>query len=177
MKYLISIFLLLFTASYSQYLCPWNTFSSGAGVTIGVNYGVGATINQTAIGTITSTNFIIHSGFWQLGLTPAIAEDKETEIINTDQLLTKLFSAKPNPFRTQTSIRYSLAAKEKVILEIFDASGRIVKTLVNREIQPGIYNIYWDGTNNRNQKLSAGVFFYKLQTDNYKATKKILLIQ
>jgi len=162
---------------FGQHICPWSTISSGAGAMFGTNYISGGTAGQTAIGSMTSTNFITHIGFWQIGLTPAITEQEKDITIDPNILTIKLYNAKPNPFNIQTNIRYSLPTENKVSLEIYDASGRLIKTLVNQKQTLGIYSVNWNGKNERNQKLSASVYFYKLQTKNYTSTKKILLIE
>jgi hypothetical protein len=172
-----SCFLLLTSLSFAQYQCNWYSFSGGSGNIVSTNYQAQATAMQTAIGSLTSTNILAHIGFWQVGLMPGIMEQEKDENFDLKNLTTKIYSAKPNPFRTQTAIRYSLSGECQVSLFIYDASGRLVKNLVDEKIQPGIYTINWNGRNERGQKVSAGVYFYQFQTPNYSATKKLLLIE
>ncbi len=175
----IIIFTLLFAISvgFCQIQCDWNCFNSGGGVMVSSSYASAVSINQTAIGTVTGGNLSAYLGFWYPGIVTSIMEEKETETIEPNLLVTKLYKAKPNPFRTQTEIRYSLSATEKVSLYIYDISGRTVKTLVNGKINPGIYSITWNGKNERGQQVSAGVYFYQLKTKDYTKTNKILLTQ
>lgn len=97
----------------------------------------------------------------------------------------KLFQNYPNPFNPVTNIKYQIARlangqikNSYVKLEVFDVSGRIIKTLVNREQKPGEYSVEFDGSN-----LSSGIYFYRIQITNekggvlYVETKKAILIK
>jgi len=176
-KILIILFVIVVATGFAQYQCDWNVMSNGGGVMSSSNFATAVTVNQTAIGSLTGTNFLAYLGFWYPGIGTGIMEDKESEIIDPNILVTKLYSAKPNPFRTQTTIRYSLSAKEKTSLLIYDISGRLVTTLMNGSINPGIYSINWNGRNGRNQQVATGVYFYQLKTKDYTKTNKILLTQ
>jgi hypothetical protein len=175
---LLCFFYLFFNSiSFAQYQCNWNVFSNAGGSLSSTNYLSSASVSQTAIGSLTSSNFLAYLGFWYPSIGTGITEDKKSEITNLNPLVTKLYSAKPNPFNSQTAIRYSLSTRSKVILEIYDISGRIVKTLVNADKTPGIYSINWNCKNNRNQSVASGIYFYKLQASDYESTKKLLLIE
>jgi len=94
-------------------------------------------------------------------------------------ILTKprLYQNYPNPFKTQTTIRYSLPIESKVSLLIYDISGRSVKTLVNQHQPSGVYSIKWDGRDNRGKSISSGVYFYRLKTDNFQTTNRAIIIR
>ena len=83
----------------------------------------------------------------------------------------------PNPFNPSTSIDFSIAEPSVVDLMIYDASGRLVKTLVSENKGVGSYTVNWDGTNNNGVSVSAGMYLYKINTENYVETKKMLLVK
>ena len=83
-----------------------------------------------------------------------------------------LSSNYPNPFNPTTNIRYSIPKSGMVKLAVFDALGREIQTLVNESLKPGTYEASFDGT-----MLNSGVYFYKLITDGFTDTKKMLLIK
>ena len=83
----------------------------------------------------------------------------------------------PNPFKTQTAIRYSLPAESRVSLQVYDVSGTLIKTLVNQTQNPGFYSIRWDGTDNQNQKVASGIYFYEISAENFKAQKKLTVLR
>ena len=81
----------------------------------------------------------------------------------------------PNPFNPETKIKFSIpgaGSKNNVKLSVFDASGKEVAVLVNGELNSGTYEYSFHGGN-----LSSGVYFYKLETDGFIETKKMLLVK
>jgi hypothetical protein len=78
----------------------------------------------------------------------------------------------PNPFNPSTNIRYDLPKNGFVKLVIFDALGREVETLVNEKQTVGTYEAPFNAS-----KYSSGIYFYRLITDNFSETKKMLLIK
>lgn len=88
-----------------------------------------------------------------------------------------LFQNYPNPFNPTTTIRFDVANDMKrqtpnVKLVIYDVLGREVATLVNEQLQPGTYVVSWDGSN-----YPSGVYFYKIEVDDFVETKKMILIK
>jgi hypothetical protein len=80
----------------------------------------------------------------------------------------------PNPFNPSTTINYSIPKAEFVSLKVFDLLGREVATLVNEYKQAGKHNCEF---RIENGELPSGVYFYKLTTPIYSATKKLMLIK
>ena len=78
----------------------------------------------------------------------------------------------PNPFNPTTNIRFDLPKSGSVKLVVFDELGREVATLVNEKLQPGTYEVDWNGSS-----YASGVYFYRIQTDEFSETKKMLLIK
>ena len=85
----------------------------------------------------------------------------------------------PNPFNSSTSIIYEIPGVKasSVILQIFDVRGREVTTLVNSIQENGNQRVVWDGKDKNGNTVTSGVYFYQLQIDDLKKTKKMLLIQ
>ena len=78
----------------------------------------------------------------------------------------------PNPFNPSTSIRYELPKNGFVRLVVYDALGREVETLINEKQSPGTYEVNWDAT-----VYPSGVYFYKLTTEGFSETKKMMLLK
>lgn len=78
----------------------------------------------------------------------------------------------PNPFNPVTVIRYELPQNGFVKLTVYDILGKEVETLVSEKQNEGIYEVKFDGS-----MLSNGIYFYRLQTDNFTETKKMILIK
>lgn len=73
-------------------------------------------------------------------------------------------------------IRYSLPKKNKVDLNIYDAMGRVVNTLVNKEQKAGIYTVKWNKKNKLGEFLPNGIYFCDLRAGDFKTNKKIVLL-
>ena len=83
----------------------------------------------------------------------------------------------PNPFNPTTAINYTIPIREigsdlTVQLKIYNSLGEEIATLVNKEQEVGNYNIQFDAS-----KLSSGIYYYTLKTENYFATKKMILLK
>lgn len=76
----------------------------------------------------------------------------------------------PNPFNPVTTIKYELAVNGYTTLKVYDILGKEVTNLVNEKQDAGIYEVQWNAAN-----LSSGVYFYKLQSDRFVQTKRMIL--
>jgi hypothetical protein len=83
-----------------------------------------------------------------------------------------------NPFRSGAAkITFGITKKEKVELKVYDVTGRLVKTLANREFEPGSHDLFWDGSNDDGQLVSRGVYFYQLRTPSFLSQKKLAVLK
>jgi flagellar hook assembly protein FlgD len=89
----------------------------------------------------------------------------------------RLQDAAPNPFNPFTSIRFSLERPMRVRLTIFDVSGARVRSLADRPMAAGQYQLTWDGTNDRGRPLASGAYFYRLDADGEVEAKKLILLR
>jgi hypothetical protein len=78
----------------------------------------------------------------------------------------------PNPFNPVTNIEFSIPKSSIVKLMIYDIQGKLVETIVNSELSPGTYKADWNAAN-----YSSGVYFYKLESQGFTQTKRMLLIK
>lgn len=83
----------------------------------------------------------------------------------------------PNPFNPTTTIDFGLAEQGDVRLEIFDAKGRLVRTLVREKRHHNRYSVTWDGMNNAGNPVASGVYLYRLKTRSFTQTRKMLLLK
>jgi Peptidase family C25/Propeptide_C25/FlgD Ig-like domain/Peptidase family C25, C terminal ig-like domain len=81
----------------------------------------------------------------------------------------------PNPFGGDTTIRYQLPAPGELQLKVFDATGRLVRTLIDGTVASGPHMTSWDGTNDRGQSVGSGIYFYRLDTENETRTRQMIL--
>ena len=97
----------------------------------------------------------------------------------TETLLGQNF---PNPFNPETWIPYQLESSADVVLHIYDTSGRIVRTIDLGFKPQGFYMTrstaaYWDGRNTIGEPVASGVYFYSLNTPDFSATRKMLILK
>ena len=83
----------------------------------------------------------------------------------------------PNPFNPTTTIAYDLPQDGTVRLIIYDVMGREVMRLVNGFTPAGYHNVRWDARNALGEQVSAGVYFYHLQSGAYVKTQKMVLLK
>jgi len=88
-----------------------------------------------------------------------------------------LYQNYPNPFNPATTVRFDVPAGSKnhmsnVKIAVYDILGREVAELLNEDLSPGTYEANWDASNQ-----PSGVYFCNLITNNFTATKKMMLIK
>ena len=92
-------------------------------------------------------------------------------------LTTALEQNYPNPFNPSTTISYSLKTSGHVTLHVYNVSGQLVRTLNNGVQQAGEFSAEWNGRDNADQRVSSGVYFYKLDTEGFTKTRKMVLLK
>jgi flagellar hook assembly protein FlgD len=83
----------------------------------------------------------------------------------------------PNPFNPQTTIAFSVRDRGVVSLKVYNVAGELVRTLASEEFTAGAHTKVWDGRNDAGQPVSSGVYFYKLVSNNFTQTKKMVLLK
>jgi hypothetical protein len=87
----------------------------------------------------------------------------------------------PNPFNPQTTIQFEIPfnGKLKINMElhIYNLQGELIRTLMNEEKEPGIYQIRWDGLDEHNSKVATGIYLYQIRASKFNATKKMILMK
>ncbi len=92
-------------------------------------------------------------------------------------ILTALHGNYPNPFNPTTVISYSIRKTDYVSIEIYNALGQKVKTLVNSRIEAGNHTTTWNGNAEKGVPLSSGIYFYQMKAGNYSYLKKMVLLK
>jgi len=119
---------------------------------------------------------IIDMGAYEFGASPYIVDIQEPIISNSQSLISNLGNY-PNPFNPSTTIEFSIKNNSKVDLSIFNIKGRKVNTLINEQLQEGKHSIIWSGYDQNGNKVSSGIYFYKIEVDDQESTKSMLLLK
>ncbi len=99
------------------------------------------------------------------------------EAPGTAPMVYRLEENRPNPFNPVTRIAYELPRRSPVTLEVFDVTGRLVKTLVSKVQATGRHEVMWNGTNDAGRSVSSGLYFYKLESNTFSKTRKMMLVK
>ena len=83
----------------------------------------------------------------------------------------------PNPFNPLTTINYDLPKASFVNLVIYDILGREVKRLISQEQRAGYHSLIWNSKDNFGRPVSAGIYFYQIQSKEFVKTKKMILLK
>ncbi|UCG92577.1 MAG: T9SS type A sorting domain-containing protein [candidate division WOR-3 bacterium] len=82
-----------------------------------------------------------------------------------------------NPIKGHTTISYGTTMQSKVLLRIYDASGRVVRTLVNKLEPAGAKTLFWDGRDDIERKVADGVYFLRLEAEDKADTRKMIFVR
>ncbi len=92
--------------------------------------------------------------------------------LNSPEQIIETMSSYPNPFNSLTIIQYQVLDKSKVTIDIYDLGGRKIKTLIDKEIHRGSYEVIWNSNN-----LSSGIYLAVLNQNKKRKTLKIVLMK
>ena len=108
----------------------------------------------------------------------------EVEIIFTNTLddnepvvITQLKGNYPNPFNPETTISFDISTDSNVQINIYNIRGQKVKALVDDFYSSGSYSIIWQGTDDKDNTLPSGIYFYRMQANEFTATKRMLMLK
>ncbi|MBE2216715.1 MAG: SBBP repeat-containing protein [Ignavibacteria bacterium] len=155
------------TAGVQQWLAryngPGNAFDAAKGLVLDqsgnvIVTGVSYTNSSGSIVDYATIKYSVISGIQQLN----------TEIPGVFSLSQNY----PNPFNPVTNIEFSVPKSTFVKLAVFDVSGRELETLVSQNMTAGTYKADWDAS-----KYSSGVYFYRLETEGFSKTSKMILVK
>ena len=86
-------------------------------------------------------------------------------------------SAYPNPFNPETTIRYTLPSAGVVRVDVFDASGGLVRQLVNAQQPPGAFTARWDGRSASGDAVGSGIYFARVQHNGSSRAYKLVMLK
>jgi hypothetical protein len=138
---------------------------------------------------VTGLNFIPYED----SITISLVADVDDEDTESGMHSFRLLQNFPNPFNPSTSIQYSIGSRQTkaadggprtaddlyayTTLKIYDILGRKVRTLVDEPKKAASHQVIWDGKDEEARDVSSGIYFYVLQTDTFRETKKMTLLK
>ena len=119
-----------------------------------------------------NTKYSVRILYKALGWTPLAVE--ATDGMPTEFGLNQNY---PNPFNPTTSISFAMPKDGHVLLQVYDVTGALVKTLVDQTMRAGNMQAAWDGTNLSGNKVASGVYLYRMAAGDFVAAKKMVLMK
>jgi hypothetical protein len=114
-----------------------------------------------------------HNPEWEepvkIGGTSGIAEALPTVF--------ELSQVAPNPLRGRCAIRFAVPRQAAVSLALYDVTGQKVRTFVDGSIQPGYHFVLWSGEDDLGRALPQGVYLLRMQSPDYSAVQKLVLLR
>lgn len=111
----------------------------------------------------------VGSSIWKRSLSEIVSIQNNSSILPDEFILKQNY---PNPFNPTTNIIFSITEKSIVKLKIINVSGQIISELINEELEAGTYNYDFDGVD-----YPSGVYFYRLETEKFSETKRMILLK
>jgi len=101
----------------------------------------------------------------------------QTDVQDGTPAANRLHQSYPNPFNPTTKIAFDVETAGQVSLKVFDVSGRLVRTLVDKTLPAGHQEIIWDGKDESGRKLASGAYFCRMTAGAFAESKKIVLLR
>ena len=117
---------------------------------------------------------VVHGNAGGVGMSGVITVQTPTGVLSNN-IVPKEFELKPNypnPFNPSTNIQYNVSESGKIKLAIYNSLGEEVALLVNGIVEAGFYDVTFSATN-----LPSGIYFYRLQGNDYTQTKKMIFMK
>jgi len=152
----------------------WSSFNMGFAIPTSATTRVCAAIGQPFVGATQNTSTQVVSGFLVHPFISGIKTAVEDKTPNESPLPTsyELKQNYPNPFNPSTTVQFALPKPSAVTLKIIDMLGREIATLVDEKLPAGEHKVVFDTRN-----LPSGIYYYRLQAEEFSETRKLMLVR
>ncbi len=83
----------------------------------------------------------------------------------------------PNPFNPRLSVEFTMERRDRVVMTVHDAAGRLIRRLADREFEIGTQLLDWDGKDSGGERVAAGIYLVRISTDSSKEQKKVVMLK
>ncbi len=159
----------------TRYATDYNTFSTTDSARV-VFCGFGFNIIEEGGERLNLTKLVVQNYFKEANcyLASGVEEGGTSE---APPIRNTLGQNAPNPFNPETAIRYSVSRTGPVAIRIYNVSGALVRTLVNRVQVAGEHLERWNGTDDHGRPLPSGAYFYRLESEGFADSRKLILLK
>ena len=151
-----------------SYRIPEAVIAAGCGYSLG-NYRLSGTIGQPAIGLLSGAPYRAEAGFWY-ALAPSPSDVAEDEAQLPQQF--SMIGPAPNPSGGAPQFWLAIPRRSWVSLKLYDPSGRLVRTVLDGPMDPGIHRASLDSSG-----LASGIYFCRLEAQSFEKTRRLVLVR
>jgi hypothetical protein len=126
-------------------------------------------LNDAVYDTVGVNPLILPVAVWGDYCAVGVTETPESRAFRLDQNT-------PNPFNPVTTFSFTLPKAGHTTLTVFDAAGRVVRTLVDERLDPGPHQRVWNATGKDGSRVASGVYFYELKSEGMRTARKLVII-
>jgi hypothetical protein len=134
----------------------------------------------------------VHINLWQVGVPPGTDQEVILDeftfipsggVVDVPEspgphgLTTHLSVAQPNPFRSSTTVRYTIPRAGKVEVAIYDVAGRLVRSLRSGSVPAGSHEVVWDGRDDAGNQVASGVYLYHFRSGAVVETRRVVFLK
>jgi FlgD Ig-like domain len=169
-------------AAFAQFTISRFTIDGGGGTSsVGGTFALGGTIGQPDAGRLSGASFTLSGGFWAGGAAvTAVGDDAPGDgphLPNAAPLAFRMYPATPNPLSERTLVAFDLPATALVRAALFDASGRLVRTLADESLPGGKHQCAWDRRDASGRAVASGIYFLRLEAGAHQATQTVVVVR
>jgi hypothetical protein len=159
------------TGRYYHYLMPWEVYTLEF---ISDGYDTVTVVGVIGLpDTLTTVNVAMSP--------PAGIGDGKDPVVSSLPRTMWLGQNYPNPFNPMTTIMFDIPdeveTRDHVEMNIFNLRGRLIRTLINREVESGRHSVTWDGRNDLGESIPSGIYFYTLKCGSKTQTRKMAILK
>lgn len=162
--------------AWAQYNISRFTVDGGGGRSLGGSYELVGTIGQPDAGLSTGASFSLGGGFWAGGSAVVGVGDGDDEARGFP-LSFRLHAAAPNPLVRSTVIAFDLPEARWTRLLLYNAAGRLVRTLAEGSLPAGRYQKVWDATDDAGRLVVAGIYFVRFEAGSVQSYRKVVVLR
>lgn len=156
-----------------QVFVPRKVVAGGGGVIGQQKHAIVGTVGQPSVATAIREGHVLASGYWHPD-DPASPVPPGEETPRRPALL----GNHPNPFNPMTEIRFTVGATAAhARLRVYDMRGRLVRTLLDEVVAPGVATAVWRGRDDRGENVASGLYFFNLVVGDEVFTRKMTLLK
>lgn len=155
------------------YEINWSTSESGETMT-GGPYMLRGVAGQSDAGEMCGGQYTIRGGYVGGGTATGIGDDSGQP---PGRGRFVLHPGVPNPFNPSITIRFDVPEAERVRVSIYDVKGRLVRSLVDRRLEPGHHTAQWDGIDATGMRTASGVYLVLMEAGSFRRSEKITLLK